>query len=111
MPRLVNRPKWIKQVKVGDVLKSRSGLLRVVRYVNHHAGGCRTWVSFTINHCSWTGRCYTMYEGNDLIQFGYRPVRVRMKLRKKIDKAILREIVDVRGGKPTLTCCDVEGIG
>lgn len=106
--------KWISQIKVGDVLRSRSGLLRVVRNVNHlPVRGYkkpRTSVSFSIQRCSWTHRCYTVYFGNDLIQFGFRPVNARVQLRKKIDKLIKREIQSDCNWKPKIDCCDVRGI-
>lgn len=111
---------WIARIQKGDVLRSRTGLLRVVREVSH-AEVCysgpphiRTSVVFAIKHCSWTRRPYTVYTGNDLARMGYRPTRARVSLRKRIDLAIMR----VYAAKPKwgakkpyeITCCDVEGI-
>lgn len=107
---------WINRIKAGDVVKSRTGLLRVVRDVSHHIVSCggtkphvRTCVVFSIKACSWTHRCYTVYTGNDLVQYGYRRTTASVSLRKKIDKAILAEIR--KGGKKAgMTCCDVVGV-
>jgi hypothetical protein len=111
---------WIARIKKGDVLRSRSGVLRVVRGVTHsqvHYNGpphIRTNVVFAIKHCSWTGRPYTVYTGNDLVQMGYRPTSARVSLRKKIDRAIERTYhaaPDWFAKKPyEITCCDVSGV-
>lgn len=111
---------WIGRIQKGDVLRSRSGMLRVVREVSHHEvrysgpPHIRTSVVFAIKHCSWTRRPYTVYTGNDLVQMGYRPTSARVSLRKKIDRAIAR----VYGATPNwsarkpyeITCCDVEDV-
>ena len=66
---------WIKKLQKGDVIRSRSGALRVVRAVDHFGPGiCRTVVHLAIKRCSWTHRAYTVYNGNDLRQMGYRMV-------------------------------------
>src|SRR5258708_25936939 len=99
---------WIWSIKPGDVLKSRAGTLRVVRRVSLSRG--RIFVYFTIRHCSWTHRCYTLLERNDLIQCGYTRVNARVSLRKRIDRAIEKEF-DVREPKEiVLDCCKVKGI-
>jgi hypothetical protein len=109
-------PAWVSRIRKGDVLRSGSGVLRVVREVSHseirYSGPphIRTSVYFAIKRCSWTRRCYTVYTGNDLIQMGYRPVRARVTLRKSIDRAIERDIQRPGYHKPKLTCCDVEGV-
>jgi hypothetical protein len=104
----VNR-EWISKIQVGDVLKNRSGTLRIVRAV-HHSRVCdhiRTSVYFTIKHCSWTGRCYTILGGNDLVQNGYQPTGAKVKLRARFDRFIEEEF---EMPNPILTCCDVRGI-
>lgn len=100
---------WIKRIRKGDVLMSRSGLLRVVRQVSHHgASRSATNIHFAIKHCSWTGRCYTVYNGNDLVQMGYQPTRARRRrLNGKMDRAIES---DFGAAMPQLTCCDVEAV-
>ena len=96
---------WISQIRKGDVLRAPSGLLRVVRAVNHE--NQKTSVHFSIKHCSWTRRCYTVYFGADLKTMGYRPTGKRMRLRREIDAVIEADFGVTR---PKLTCCDVEGI-
>ena len=111
--------RWIAKIKRGDILRSRSGMLRVVREVTHSDQGIygiRTSVTFTIKTCSWTGRCYTVYTGNDLVQMGFRPTRARVSLRKKIDREIAcqirdRPFPDMRLPKRySIACCDVRDI-
>ena len=105
---------WIKRIKKGDVLRSGNGVLRVVRDVSHSKIShydVRTTLVFSIRRCSWTGRCYTVYTGNDLVQMGYRPTRAKVKLTWKIDKAIEREITtNPPPGQYGLKCCDVENV-
>ena len=126
---------WIKRIRKGDILRAPSGLLRVVRDVSHSGPSAgKTSVIFTIAHCSWTGRCYTVLTGNDLRTFGYRPTQARYSFRKAIDRKITNEIsggdkirivVAASGGRITkyidvhrpldrdkiqLDCCDVRGI-
>lgn len=118
----MSQPKWISQIEKGDVLRTRSGTLRVVRYVNHHfiprrrgrhrkyEGIPRTSVSFTITRCSWTGRCYTTMNGNDLVQMGYRPTKATWHLRTDLDKAIEGQINARLSDPIELHCCDVKGL-
>jgi len=107
---------WIARIRKGDVLRAGSGLLRVVRHVSHSTvkwngpAHTRTNVYFSIKHCSWTHRCYTVYTGNDLVQMGYRPTRARVKLRKKIDRIIEHDITNRDRFDQKLTCCDVESV-
>jgi hypothetical protein len=99
----------MKQIRVGDVLRSRGGLLRIVRAVEHR--GTKTVVTFSIKHCSWTGRCYTVYFHNDLKSMGYEPTGKRVRLRSQLDKLVRDEIVNhYRPGDIRVKCCDVEGI-
>jgi len=103
--------KWIERIEKGDILRSKSGLLRIVRAVHHswipQSQQIRTSVTFTIKRCSWTGRCYTILNGSDLMTQGYQHTGKRIRLQKKMDKEIAAEF----GQKPEslkLTCCDVE---
>lgn len=106
------QPPWMRRVRVGDVLKDAVGNLRVVREARHY-GGRLYGVTFTIAHCSWTGRCYTILNATDLRQRGFRPVGVRRRLNTKLDRqiadAIARNDLAHRNGR-ALRCCDVEGI-
>ena len=110
----MNAEHWTVRLKVGDVVRARSGTLRVVRSVIHSYkyGFVRVSVTFAIQRCSWTGRCYTTYTGNDLVQMGFRPTRAKWHLRTAIDRAIDEEIQKKkrRDHSIGLTCCDVEGI-
>lgn len=95
-------PTWMTEIRVGDVLVSGSGVERVVR-----ARTAKT-VAFAIRRCSWTGRCYTIYTLNDLRTFGFRPTGRRLRLRRKLDRAIARCIR--HSDRERLTCCDVKGV-
>lgn len=113
---------WLQKIQRGDVLRWPSGRLRVVRNVNHYRTPRSTVcnVTFAIQHCSWTHRPTTTYTSNDLRQMGVRPTKARISLRKKIDRAIQREISGSpsgpRKGMPRihgereLFCCDVIGV-
>ncbi len=102
---------WIKRIQKGDILEARSGTLRIVRSVRHNGPSLpKTSVTFTIRHCSWTGRCYTVVNGNDLRQMRFRPVSARMPLRTKLDKLIEAEFGRPPGDGRMLDCCDVRGI-
>lgn len=102
--------RWILGLQVGDVVRSGNGALRVVRAIKHCRSGyktTRTSVTFSIRRCSWTHRCYTVLTCSDLLTLGYRPTRAKVKLRKRIDRAIEN---DFHADKPVLTCCDVSGV-
>ncbi len=102
---------WLSRVQVGDILRSRSGLNRVVRKISRHKG--RTILTFVIKHCSWTGRCYTTYFPSDVKHAGLRPTGKRLKLKGKMDKRIAEairraDLSHLNGRVPN--CCTVEGI-
>lgn len=106
---LVRDRGWITRLKVGDVVRSGSGMLRVVRAVCHSksAYATRSSVTFSIKACSWTHRCYTVLTCSDLLTLGYRPTRAKVSLRKKIDRAIQ---ADFGVPRPRLSCCDVRDV-
>ena len=100
--------------RVGDVYRARNGVLRIVRHVsvcqNDRAlvNERKTWVYFTIRRCSWTRRCYTLYNLAELEYFGYSFTGKRVKgwtdkYQDQIDRVI-------QAGTQELTCCQVEGI-
>jgi hypothetical protein len=99
-------PEWLKAVQPGDVLRTPTGVLRVVRRVRYKRGVVSS-CSFTIRHCSWTGACYTIKQRSEL--FGWSPTGKRVSLRRRIDRDVAHDL-----GKPgkerRLTCCSVEGI-
>lgn len=96
------------------MVKFPSGMLRVVRSVSW--GGPknnRGSFSFSIQRCSWTGRCYTTYTSTDLRTMGCTLTRATVRLNKKIDKQIKVALTDGAWSpvKPyTLKCCDVIGV-
>lgn len=101
---------WMRDVVVGSVLAARSGSWRVVREVTRYRNGDLRSVTFAIRRCSWTHRCYTIYGYNDLIQCGFRMVRVAPRqLRTGLDRKIHVAIHEPCTRK-SMTCCDVEGV-
>jgi hypothetical protein len=102
---------WIKRIQKGDVLKSGSGVFRVVRYVAHHGPSLgKTSVYFTIRHPSWTGRPYTAVNGSDLRTFGYSPTHVRLKLNKEFDKKLEEDFQAPNTIQWNFRAADVRGI-
>jgi hypothetical protein len=95
-------------VQVGDVLQSAAGTQRVVRKVSMQDDGRLRSVTFSILHCSWTHRPYTVMTASDLRIYGYAPVGHRVRLRTKLDRALNRAINDHTCRE--LSCCAVKGI-
>lgn len=105
-----SRAPWVSKIRVGDILRSGAGVLRVVRGVTHYK--TKTFVAFTIRRCSWTGRCYTILDHASLKSQGFQPTGKRLRLRSNLDREIRAEILESR--RPSeikLHCCDVEGVG
>lgn len=101
----------MRDVVVGSVLAEGSGTWRIVRSVYRYGNGDLRGVVFTIRHCSWTGRCYTHLGYSDLIQRGFRMVRVApRRLRSKTDAKIRASIHQPAWEPYVLKCCDVEGV-
>lgn len=110
---------WCETVKKGDVLRSSTGLLRIVRNVHHFTPSLRpsrkrppkTIVTFAIQRCSWTTRCDTAYSTRELARNGYLPTGLRQRLTTEFDRQFEQEI-----GRPgsaaecELHCCDVKGL-
>jgi len=100
-------PAWTRTVRVGDVLISPAGTLRVVRRVNDYGDkGITVW--FAVRHCSWTRRCHTLYDTKELARLRYRHTGVHVKLESKLDRQIEKEVHTLDW--PKITCCDVEGV-
>lgn len=109
---------WIDRLKPGDVVKFKSGSLRTVLEVTYrtHDNGRLLCAMFTILHCSWTKRPYTILERSDIAQRGQCVTRARVNLAKH--PAAVLAIADscIRGlddkGEPNrvATCCDVIGV-
>lgn len=115
MPRgwpnnLKPQPEWMRTAKVGDVLRSPSGLLRVVRKVtrHYHDPSRLACLTFAIKHCSWTKRPYTVIGATELRTLGYTKVGANYKLNSKIDAKLFLNInnPDVR----TMHCCDARDL-
>lgn len=107
---------WTNSIEKGDVLRARSGALRIVRDVKHSLvtrGGrahVRTSVSFLIKRCSWTKRCVTVLHSNDLKSQGYVKTGARSKLNTAFDWAVEQELTLPRPTDVKLRCCDVKGL-
>lgn len=72
---------WCDIIQEGDVIRTRSGRLRVVRAVHRHPKATgkgsygatrarRTYCFFAIQRCSWTGAGYTLYSVAEMISMG-----------------------------------------
>jgi len=110
MPRSrISQPDWMAKVQVGDVLVNRLGFYRVVRGVSHRNGRLIS-LTFTIRHCSWTGRCHTNVDAHTLRAHGYEPTRARSKLASEIDRKIAHDLQYENRFSPLLNCCDVRGV-
>lgn len=106
-----NNNYWPYVVKVGDILRDAKGNERVVRRVSYGSNGLPTYVTFSINRCSWTRRPYTVLLYTDLRRRGFVPTGRSVKRWTVFDQKLDRNIVhsgqrDVR----ELFCCDVVGV-
>lgn len=99
---------WMANVKVGDVLRSASGTLRVVRDVHRYKNGELRSVTFSIRHCSWTRRPYTILGFSDLRLLGYTKVGANYSMKTELDRRLARCIDDHR--HRDVTCCEVRSI-
>lgn len=99
---------WMLKVKVGDVLRSGRGTLRVVRSVCRFSNGDLASVSFAIKHCSWTKRCLTAMSYHDLNYNGYTRTGINWKMKGPLDPEINAHAENHNLRK--LTCCAVRGI-
>jgi hypothetical protein len=112
-PLTVDPFSWFRTLQVGDVIAERRGVWRIVRAISRKANGDLYAVYLVIRRCSWTHRCYTVLNANDLRTRGFKRIRVKRRpLRTRLDRTIQR-IVDgplVERRKQALDCCDVKGI-
>lgn len=103
------QPEWMSRVRVGSVIRERSGVLRIVRKLSRFDNGDLRNVYLTIRRCSWTGRCYTVCGYTDLRLRGVTLLPVVVKLNDEFD-ARIAAAMDQPGGQPyILRCCDVIG--
>lgn len=107
---------WMADIRVGDVLVTPTGDLRVVRAVVKrppYRPGLppRVVVQLLTRHCSWTRRCSTTINGCDLGQRGFRPTGKRKRLTSRMDRRIARDLANPhRPEHQRLSCCAVEGL-
>jgi hypothetical protein len=102
------QPAWFSRVVEGSVIAERSGTWRIVRKVHRSPNGKLWGVTLVIRRCSWTKRCYTVLNYQDLLQRGFRLINVPPRaLRGRVDREIAKVI---RTGSRALSCCDVEGV-
>ncbi len=109
---------WLDEIQPGDVLLERGDInkLRVVRAVCRYPKGDRYGrdgfvrsVTFTIKHCSWVERCYTVLGRPDLKSRKFTPSGARKQAMTTLDKMIALDITKDSNEK-RLDCCDVKGI-
>jgi hypothetical protein len=114
--------KWCATIREGDVIRTKSGSLRVVRAVHHHPKATgkgsygatrarRTHCFFAIQRCSWTGAGYTVYNVAEMIGMGWLPTAARPRsLKAEIDLA-LRADFEARDSSCRLVkCCEAVGL-
>lgn len=84
---------WRDALRPGDILRTPSGDLRVVRTVSKKASGFLWGCTFVIRRRSWTNRPYTVVTRCDLQQRGFKPTGHRYTFKAgTIDAEIYREI-------------------
>lgn len=102
------QPPWMAVVAVGDVLRSGTGTLRVVRKVSRYLDGDLRSVTFAIRHGSWTGRPYTVMGYTDLRMLCYSRVGARVTMNTELDRRLNAEIADHH--RRTMRPSDVRGV-
>ena len=76
------------EIQEGDVVRTKSGDLRVVRAVHRSpkatgkgargsTAARRTFCYFAVKHCSWTGAGYTLYSVAEMIGMRWLPTTAR----------------------------------
>lgn len=81
-------------VKVGDVLMSDRGSLRVVRRVSRFECGALRAVAFAIKRCSWTRRPSTTYSYTDIKR--WTPTGASVELDSPLDEQLRQCLADHR---------------
>lgn len=101
--------KRFKIPQVGDIFRAPSGVLRTVRAVrmDTQMNPRKIIVAFSILHCSWTHRCYTVYSIAELRGIGYTHLAQRRKFNDPFEKELNRVI---SASSTEMDCCDVKGI-
>lgn len=101
---------WRDALRVGDVIAEGSGLPRVVRAATYNRDGFLRSVSLTIRRCSWTGRCYTVLNRNDLKWRRFVLVGGPVALDSTMDRMIVDEMRHPTRELILLRCCDVKEV-
>ena len=109
---------WSLTIQEGDVIRTKSGTLRVVRAVHRHpkASGKgsgkatvarRCFCFFAIKRCSWTGAGYTVYNVAEMVGMGWLPTTAKPRpLKVEIDLK-LRHDFEARDSRTRcVTCCE-----
>lgn len=104
------KPDWRDELKVGDVLITPSGDLRIVRDVRMKKCGLLRCVTLAIRRCSWTRRAYTIYCRPDLVTIGYRKAGVRARLSGPLDEKMAQCLAYENRFNQCLTCHDAKAI-
>lgn len=88
----MSTPHWTDTLRVGDVLETPSGDMRLVRRATYWGGKCRA-ISFAIRRVSWTTRGYTVYCTTDTYIRRCRLVaRITRRRMTPLDQALEREM-------------------
>lgn len=98
--------------QVGDVWRAPSGAMRIARAV-HICGNdpCHWFIYFTIRHCSWTHRPYTLYCVAELFGLGYRKIDKRVRVQDRFQRLLAEDVEsNEKVNKLNFHCCDVRGI-
>lgn len=103
---------WRDYIKKGDVLRARSGDLRVVREVSTYSKGWKAGmtrcITLVIRNCSWTHRPYTVLNRTDIAYRGLQPTGMTYDIDTEFDKDLAVDFKDTYRRK--YDCCDVKGI-
>lgn len=106
-PDLEPQKDLLRSIRVGDTI-SINGSIRVVRGVHRNSRHTRICFTFSILHCSWTKKPYTVMNWIGLYHKDVQILRrggkvLGSELEKKLMKAVW-------GQEKELHCCDVIGV-
>ncbi len=113
---------WSAEIQEGDVVRTKSGDLRVVRAVHRHPKATgkgsygatqarRTYCFFAIKHCSWTGAGYTLYNVAEMVGMGWLPTTAKpQKLTAEIDLKLRADFEARDSRSRCVRCCEAVGL-
>jgi len=102
---------WRDDLVVGSVVYEggNHSRPRIVRKITRKGNGLVHSVTFSILHCSWTERPYTVLCRSDLATRGFTPAGCRViTSKRRLDKRLAATIANHEDRR--MTCCDVVGI-